>query len=263
MNNLLDVSRMFLKRNSSTILTCVGAIGVVATTVMAVKATPKALAIIEAKKEEKGEELTRLETVVAAAPAYIPSAVTGAATIACIFGASALNKRQQASLMSAYALVDRSYKDYKKKVDELFGDDAGKQVRAEIAKDKFDEDVKKPDDGKELFYDFYSGRYFESTMAEVVEAEYRLNQTFINKDYAYLNEFYEFLGIEPIDSGYALGWSTHFNQQAYWETWISFDHEKTVIEDDFEQYDTDDYCGLECTIIYIKNDPVVGFEDYQ
>ena len=264
MNNLLSVSKLFLKRNSSTILTCVGAIGVVATTVMAVKATPKAQAVIEAKKEEKGEDLTRLETIAAVAPAYAPSAITGVATIGCIFASNVLNKRQQASLMSAYALIDRSYKDYKKKVDELYGEEAGEQVREEIAKDKYEEaNIKKIEDGKELFYDFYSGRYFESTMADVVEAEYKLNQTFIARDYAYLNEFYELLGIEEIDSGYALGWSTVFNQQTYWETWISFEHEKLIIEDDLEQYDADDYRGLECTIIYIKNDPIVGFEDYQ
>lgn len=264
MNNLLSVSKLFLQRNSSTILTCVGAIGVVATTVLAVKATPKAQAAIEAKKEEKGEDLTRLETIAAAAPSYVPSVITGAATITCIFASNVLNKRQQASLMSAYVLLDRTYKDYKKKVDELFGEDAGEQVRAEIAKDKYDgTNIEKVSEGKELFYDFYSGRYFESTMADVIEAEYKLNKTFIARDYAYLNEFYEFLDIEPIDEGYALGWSTAFNSQTYWEEWISFSHEKMFIEDDIEQWDNDEYAGLECTIVYIKNDPIVGFEDYQ
>ena len=42
----------FLKRNASTILTCVGAVGVVATSVMAVKATPKALILLEKAKGE-------------------------------------------------------------------------------------------------------------------------------------------------------------------------------------------------------------------
>ena len=116
MNHLLHHSKLFFKRNSSTILTCVGALGVVTTSVLAVKATPKALALIEAAKEEKGEELTPVETVQVAGPVYIPAIVTGVSTIACIFGANALNKRQQAALMSAYALLDSSYKEYKAKV---------------------------------------------------------------------------------------------------------------------------------------------------
>ena len=105
----------FLRRNSSTILTCIGAVGVVATAVMAVKATPKALELIENAKEEKGEELTKIEVVKVAGPTYIPAIVTGVATVACIFGSNVLNKRSQASLMSAYALLDNSYKEYKKK----------------------------------------------------------------------------------------------------------------------------------------------------
>ena len=63
MNSLLNKSQVFLKRNSATILTCVGAAGVIATTVTAVKATPKAMRLIEEAKVEKGEDLTKLETI--------------------------------------------------------------------------------------------------------------------------------------------------------------------------------------------------------
>ena len=90
----------FLTRNASTILTFIGAGGVIATSVIAVKATPGALKLLERAKEEKGEDLTTLEKVKVAGPAYIPAVVTGASTIACIFGANVLNKRNQASLMS-------------------------------------------------------------------------------------------------------------------------------------------------------------------
>ena len=50
-------ARPFIKRNASTILTVLGSIGVVATTITSVKATPKALRLIEDAKQEKGEEL--------------------------------------------------------------------------------------------------------------------------------------------------------------------------------------------------------------
>ena len=96
MNDLLNTSRRFLKRNASTILTAVGGAGVVATSIMAVKATPKALILLHEAKEEKGDELTLSETIKVAGPVYIPAIITGAATLSCIFGANALNKRQQA-----------------------------------------------------------------------------------------------------------------------------------------------------------------------
>ena len=116
MNKLLFKSKVFLKSNSSTILTCIGGVGVVATVVTAVKATPKAMALIEEAKEEKGDDLTKVETVITAAPAYITTAVLGVSTLVCIFGANALNRRQQAALTSAYALLDNSYKEFKAKV---------------------------------------------------------------------------------------------------------------------------------------------------
>ena len=251
MNSLLSKSQLFLKRNSATILTCVGAAGVIATTVTAVKATPKALALLEKAKEEKGEELTKLETVKIAGPAYVPTVVLGASTLACIFGANMLNQRGQASLMSAYALADRSYKDYRKKVDELYGDEAGGQVRAEIAKDKYEQQNIEVHGDNRLYYDFYSGRYFEATPEFVKTAEYELNKTLNLHDCAYLNEWYYLLDMEPLEQGLDVGWSTCANYDMYWQTWVDFHHEKVIMDD-----------GLECIIVSFMQEPYFDFEDY-
>ncbi len=43
----------FLKKNAGTILTCIGAVGVVATAVMSAKATPKAIELLEKAEAEK------------------------------------------------------------------------------------------------------------------------------------------------------------------------------------------------------------------
>lgn len=252
MNNLLDKSQMFLKRNSSTILTCVGAAGVIATAVTAVKATPKALRLLEQAKEEKGEELTKLEVVKIAGPAYVPSVLLGVSTLACIFGANVLNHRAQASLMSAYALADSSYKDYRKKVDELYGEEAGGQVRAEIAKDKYEVGSVDLQGNNRLYYDFYSGRYFEATPVFVKNAEYELNRKMVMDECAYLNEWYYLLDMEPLEHGLDFGWSTPGNEQKYWQSWVDFKHEKVVMDD-----------GLECIIVSFVQDPYPHFEDWQ
>ena len=98
----MDV-QTFIKRNASTILTCLAATGVIATAVMAVKGTPKALTSLENAKEEKEEELTKLEKFKIAGPVYVPAIITGAATIACIFGSNIISKNQKAALKSAEA----------------------------------------------------------------------------------------------------------------------------------------------------------------
>lgn len=251
MENLLLKTKSFVNKNASTILTVVGGAGVVATSVLAVKATPKAMALLENAKDEKGEELTKSEAVLVAGPAYIPAIITGAATIACIFGANALNKRQQAAITSAYALLDNSYKEYKKKAEELYGEDANQKIRAGIAKDKYVDCEICGHGDKRLFYDEFSGRYFESTMEDVITAQYALNRMISLNGGAYLNEWYEELGIEGTDYGAYLGWSSGLLMDAQWADWLEFGHEKTLIDDD-----------LECIIITFSLEPMVDFEYY-
>ena len=233
MSNLLNHARMFLSKNSPTILTCIGGVGVIASTILAAKATPKALQLLEEATEKKGEKLTKFEVVKTAAPAYIPSAIVCTTTLVCIFGANALNKRQQASLISAYALLDTSFKTYKDKVQELYGKDANDRVVEEIAKDAYEESDA-PSDGKQLFYDEFSGRYFESTMETVLNAEYKINQFLVNEFYAELNEFYDMLGLEHKDFGDTLGWSIEAGAQWYNYSWIDFEHQKILINDEIE-----------------------------
>ena len=251
MSKLLHASKRFVKRNASTILTCMGGVGVVSTSVMAVKATPKALEILELAEKEKGESLTRLEKVKVAGPTYIPSFVMGTATIACIFGANALNKQQQAALVSAYALLDSSYKEYKTKVKELYGEEGYENVQNEIAKDKYDEKDLLDVGGEVLFYDEYSGRFFTSTLNKVQRAEYELNRDLVMQDAVELNRFYDYLGLPGIEGGDELGWATCINYETYWQIWIDFSHSKMTLED-----------GTEAYKIIMFNQPFVDFEDY-
>ena len=236
--NLLNSSKLFLRRNSPTILTFLGAAGVVATSIAAAKATPKAMALLEKTKEEKGEELTKFEIVKVAGPAYIPAVAIGASTIACIFGANALNKKTQASIMSAYALLDTSYKQYKSKVKELYGENSDRNVKKEIAKDKFKDNDIHINNEKILFFDFYSLRYFESTERLVLKAENRVNELLKLYGRASLNDFYESLGMPTAYTGYELWWNVQKCPS------VEFTHDITTMDD-----------GLECCVISMSVEP--------
>lgn len=249
-NKLVNQSKLFVKKNAPTILTVVGGVGVVATTVTAIKSTPKALQLLEVAKEEKGEELTAFDKLIVAGPVYIPTVLLGASTLACIFGANFLNKRQQAALMSAYALLDSSFKEYRGKLKELYGGEADTRINEEIAKDNFDSSIVVEDD-KQLFYDLYSRRYFESTIVDVQQAEYALNHELNSRGEVTLNDWYSLIGLDPIDGGEALGWSSGLCFEYYWKSWIDFNHHKTTMDD-----------GLECTIIELLNEPMIEYLEY-
>ena len=240
---------LFLKKNSATILTVAAAAGVITTSVLSAKAAIKTSRVLAHKEEEKGEKLTFEETISAVWTIYIPPVVAGMSTIACVFGANILNQRQQASLASAYALVDSSYKEYKAKLKELYGEEAHNNIVDSIAAEKCDEanisaggltsaytQEIESDAEPRLFYDEYSGRYFETTIEKVLLAEYHLNRNYILRGFARLNEFYEFLGLEPTDYGETVGWD--ICGEIYW---IDFNHRKAFIGDDND--------GFECYII--------------
>lgn len=115
--------------------------------------------------------------------------------------------------MSAYALIDTSYKEYKGKLKELYGEEVHQNIVNSIAIEKVDDvaihaehlctscDLISEESCGEpvLFYDEHSNRYFESTIEQVIAAEYHLNRNYILRGYSYLNELYEFLGLESTE----------------------------------------------------------------
>lgn len=128
--------KMTLKRNSPKILTILAAMGTVSTAFATARATPKALLLIREAESQKGEDLTALEKVKVAAVPYIPAVLLGSATVICIFGVQMLNRKTQSSMASAYALLDQSFKDYRRKLKELYGDEADKKVIEALAVEK-------------------------------------------------------------------------------------------------------------------------------
>lgn len=248
MNGLIPKTKMFVKRNASTILTFIAASGVVVTTISAIKAAPKATRLLEEAEAEKGEELTLIEKVEVAGPTYIPTIVAGTSTIACIFGANILNKRHQAAMASAYALLDNTYKQYRAKVAELVDEEVVNDIRNAVMQEEYDESEFENDEKQDLFFDFVSMRYFNSTLKEVMEAEVELDKMLKNNKYVFLNDFYELVGAEPVDYGDEVGWSIYDEPGFVQCSDIIFDYDKTELED-----------GMECYILIMMNDPIGGF----
>lgn len=264
MTNVLDQiyyrSTAFLKNNSSTILSGLAVVGVVGTAVMVARATPKAVEKLNNAKAEKGEELTKLEAVVVAGPAYIPVLAVGASTIACIVGANILNKRQQASLASAYVLIENSYKNYRNKAKEIYGEDADTRIRDSIVIDERNGKtacapwVSGPDlsGDRILFYDEFGHRFFEATVPEVLNAEYHVNRQMAISGVVSVNEFYEYLGLETNSFADAVSWWYDEFLESGLMPWVDFNHRPVKIEDGRD-------AGLEYISIRFVDEPTVNY----
>ncbi len=204
---------MATKKYSPEILTGIGIAGMITTTIMAVKATPKALILIEDKKDElETEKLTPIETIKAAWTCYIPSALICTVSLCCLIGASSTNFRRNAALATAYTLSESSIKEYQEKVTQTIGEKKEHAIRDEIVKDKIADDpvrnviiTEKGDSA--ICYDVLSGRYFKSDQGEINRIVNELNRRMRDEMYISLNDFYFELGLDSVKLGDELGWN--------------------------------------------------------
>lgn len=252
MAQLMRVAKTSITKHSPEILTGIGIAGMITTTVLAVKATPKAIRLIEEAKEEKGEDLTKAETVKSCWKAYIPAAATCIASTACLIGASSVSIRRNAMLATAYKLSETAFSEYKEKVVETIGDEKEKIVREKVSEERIKKnpitknEVIMTDYGDTQFYETLSGRYFKSDIEQIKKVVNYLNKDMLQDMFGTisLNEFYDELELERIDLGDELGWRV----------------DKGLIEIDFTSKIADN--GKPCIVLDYINAPYYGFNKF-
>lgn len=233
---------VFCRQHKSTILSCISAVGVVATGVLSARGGIKAEKILEQENDyiwdedvpiEGSDRLKEIVPVpkwkkaVRLIPALLPPVLTAAGTIALIFVTDAQNREAQAALAGAYALMAKKLADYKAEVKDIFGEEADRKVEESIAKKRLaDNDIlaeERAEDAK-LWYDHFSERWFWATDAEVSDAEYYANRIFNMQGCLTLNEFYALLPLDAVPCGDEIGWDQYVGEVCYGYTWIDFAH---------------------------------------
>lgn len=210
----INDSKNFLGKHSPEILTGIGIVGMGCSVVTAVKATPKAMMLVEQKKQELDvNHLTPKETFLAVWKPYIPSVITFALSAGCIIGASTINYKRNAALGAAYALSERTLIRYRDKVIETLGEKKEHQIRDKVAQDDIDKNQPSPNQiivtskGNTLCKDMISGRYFRSDIETIKQTINKLNRRLTYDHYISLNEFYGELGLDDIKNGDLMGWN--------------------------------------------------------
>lgn len=213
-SRMLKSTRETISKHSPEILTGVGIAGMITTTVLAVKATPKALDLISRKEYEEQRELTAMETVKAAWKPYIPAAITGVASTACLIGANSVNLKRNAALAAAYTLSDTAFREYKEKVVETIGERKEQTVRDKVAEKQVKEnppsnDVTVIGKGPSLCLEPLSMRYFRTDIEHIKKAANEVNAQILTSIYGWatINDFYDELGLSHTDTGDNLGWN--------------------------------------------------------
>jgi hypothetical protein len=213
------------------ILTGFGIAGMVTTTILAVKETPKAMKLIEAEIAKKNREIVKeaaengnecceqisklkpVETVKVAWKCYIPAALTGAVSVACLICANAEHLKRNAALLAAYKLSETALTEYRDKVIEVVGERKEEAVRDAVAKERVE---KHPVEASPVFItgtgdthclDYWTDRYFKTDIDKIYKAENELNSQLLDEGYVNLNDFYYLLGLDTAGVGDVVGWS--------------------------------------------------------
>jgi hypothetical protein len=219
--------------NSPIILTGAAVTGVISTGILAVKATPRALKILEEERRKrdeyekviardgdgreiilaKGDTLTNREVVQLVWKCYIPATGMCLGTIACIIGAHKVNQRRNAALMGLYSLSEVAFKEYKEKVAETIGKVKEQRIRDEIDADHIK--ANPPNSAQVIFtgkgdvmcYDSLTGRYFRSDIEKIRRTVNELNRRLMSEMFLDLNDLYFELGIPTTKLGDELGFN--------------------------------------------------------
>ena len=207
-----------LKKHSPEIMVVAGCVGVVASAVMACKATTKASAILEETKERVEDVHTCLETRddytvedskkdlaivyvqtgVKFAKLYGPAVILGALSITSILASNNILRKRNIALAAAYATVDKGFKEYRGRVVERFGEELDKELRYNIRKQEIEETVVNEDgtqttvkktvdviDPRDLG-DYV--RFFDETCTAFVKDNREANFVFLKQQQSYAND---------------------------------------------------------------------------
>ena len=243
--------RTTMAKHSPEILTGIGIAGMIATVVMAVKATPKAIMLVNEKEcTQHVEKLPKKEVVKTCWKCYVPAAITGATSVACLIGASSVNARRNAALATAYTISETALREYKDKVVETIGEKKEQTVREKVSEERVRQipantEIYITGRGETLFLDPLSKRTFKSDIEFVRRAVNNINERMLNDicGYASLSDFYDEIDLERTDISDDLGWNT-----------------SNILKIDFHPNMTTDM--KPCLALYYENPPKWGYEKF-
>ena len=258
MKKIINKVKFNVVKHSPEILMGLGIAGVITSTVLACRSTLKVQEILDYKEENMNnikevlaegredyteEDARKDKTIIMTTTAirimklYIPSVIIGAGSIACLLESHNVMRNRNAGLAAALAATTESFKQYRERVTEKYGDEVDKEMRYGIKKEKKEKDGKKTKeeivvgcDEKEL-----SGyaRYFnENNINWSDDPQFNLmflrqnqnwaNDKLISQGYLYLNDVYEALGFPKSKAGQIVGWVYDPNNNEHGDNYVDF-----------------------------------------
>ena len=243
-----------IKKHSPEILVTAGIIGAVVSTVIACKATVKAAKVVESTKNDLDKVHTAVENGVTEAgesysvedskkdlaiayiqagvnvvKLYAPAVVLGVLSVGAMLASNNILRKRNVALGAAYMAIDKSYKEYRSRVVERFGEQVDTELKYGIKAKKFEEVEVDQETGKEkkvkktvmvadpnlqsdyaVYFDGKSRNY--ETNLDYDRMFLKAQQAFANdklqsRGHLFLNEVLDDLDLPRTPAGQIVGWT--------------------------------------------------------
>lgn len=252
-NGVASKTVMKLKKHSPEILVVAGIAGTVVSAVLACKATTKVAEILDETKGTldtihegmetgaiNGQEYTTedgkkdmvvvyAQTGMKLAKLYGPAIILGTLSITSILASNNILRKRNVALGAAYAAIDKSFKEYRGRVIERFGEQVDTELKYGIKAKKFEEIEVDPETGKEkkvkktvmvadpnlqsdyaVYFDSKSRNY--ETNPDYNRMFLKAQQAFANdklqtRGHLFLNEVLDDLDLPRTPAGQIVGWT--------------------------------------------------------
>jgi len=253
-SGVINKTTMTLKKHSPEILVVAGVVGAVASAVIACKATTKVGKITEEAKDtidaiheaekngvtpagetytkedaQKELAVTYIQTGVKYAKLYAPAVILGSLSVTSILASNNILRKRNIALGAAYAAIDKSYKEYRGRVIERFGEQVDQELKYNIKAKKFEEVETDPETGKQkkvkktvmvadpnlqsdyaVYFDNKSRNY--ETNMDYNRMFLKAQQQYANdklqaRGHVYLNEVLDDLDLPRTPAGQIVGWT--------------------------------------------------------
>lgn len=237
------------KKHGPEILVATGIVSGVCATVMACKATLKVNEVLAETKDtlekveqcsndpsmaekytaedaKKDTRIVYIQTGVKLAKLYGPALAFGAASLTCVLVAHKMLRERNLALAAAYGALSTSFKDYRSRVVDRFGEAVEKELRYNVQQKKVEEKitdekgkektVKKDISVSENMPSPYARFFDESCPDYERNPEFNLmflrsqceyaNNLLHTRGHLFLNEVYDMLGMKRTKEGQSIGW---------------------------------------------------------
>lgn len=250
------ITRFFSKakittmKHSPEILLVTGVVGTVAGAVMACRATTKVSDILKDTNDQisaienvasnpqkadvyseedarKDKVIVYTQTAVKLAKLYAPAVIIGGLSLTSLVSSNVILRKRNMALTAAYTLIDNSFKDYRKRVVNRFGERVDYELKHDIKKAEIEEtiidengiekvvtkevDILNPNNHSEFakFFDVGNPNWMkdaEHNLFFLHSQQSVANEKLKAKGYLFLNEVYQMIGIPETKVGQIVGW---------------------------------------------------------